>query len=61
MINTMFETDRLILRPWEDTDADCLFEYASDPQVGPAAGWPAHQSVSESLEVILNVQCIEDV
>ena len=55
MINTMFETDRLILRPWEDTDADCLFEYASDPQVGPAAGWPAHQSVSESLEVILNV------
>ena len=55
MIKTMLETDRLILRPWEDTDADCLFEYASDPQVGPAAGWPAHQSVSESLEVIRNV------
>lgn len=43
------ETERLILRRWEETDADDLFKYASDPDVGPIAGWPAHQRVDESL------------
>lgn len=51
----VLETDRLILRPWRDTDADALFKYASDPEVGPHAGWPPHKSVEESLEVIRNV------
>ncbi len=46
------ETERLILRRWEDTDAEDLYEYAKDPAVGPIAGWPAHTSVEESLEVI---------
>lgn len=27
----MIETDRLILRPWLDSDAEALFRYASDP------------------------------
>lgn len=49
------ETERLILRRWTDGDAESLFEYASDPDVGPAAGWPAHSSVEESLNVIRNV------
>lgn len=51
----MMETERLILRKWEETDAESLFEYASDPDVGPAAGWPPHRSVEESLNVIRNV------
>lgn len=38
-------TDRLRLRPWEDSDAARLYELAKDPAVGPAAGWPAHKSV----------------
>lgn len=46
------ETARLLLRPWEDGDASGLFEYASDPQVGPSAGWKPHESVEESLRVI---------
>jgi len=46
------ETERLFLRPWEDGDAPGLFEYASDPQVGPMAGWKPHESVEESLEII---------
>ena len=37
----MIETDRLILRPWLDSDAEALFRYASDPDVGPRAGWPS--------------------
>lgn len=45
------ETDRLILRRWEDSDAEDLYRYASDPDVGPIAGWPAHQSLDESRDV----------
>ena len=41
----MIETERLILRRWEESDAEDLFKYASDPDVGTAAGWPAHKSV----------------
>ena len=32
------ETERLILRAWREDDAEALFAYASDPDVGPAAG-----------------------
>jgi len=49
------ETTRIILRPWRENDAPVLFKYASNPNVGPRAGWPPHQSVEESLEVIKNV------
>ena len=51
----MIETDRLILRPWQDTDAEALFRYASDPDIGPIAGWPPHTSVENSLEIIRTV------
>lgn len=47
-------TERLILRPWTAEDADSLYEYAKDPDIGPIAGWPAHKSVEESLDVIKN-------
>lgn len=49
------QTKRLILRPWEDADAEALYAYASDPDVGPAAGWPVHTSVKMSREVIRDV------
>lgn len=49
------QTERTVLRRWEDADAEDLFEYAQDPDVGPAAGWPAHVSVEESLRVIREV------
>ena len=45
-------TERLLLRPWLDSDAEALFKYASDPDVGSRAGWPPHKSVEESLEII---------
>ena len=46
------ETARILLRPWRDSDAEVLYKYASDPDVGPRAGWPPHKSVEESLEII---------
>ena len=49
------ETKRILLRPWQDSDAETLFKYASDPDVGPRAGWPPHKSVEESLEIIRTV------
>ena len=49
------ETRRLILRPWFDTDAESLYQYASHPDVGPVAGWPPHTSVENSLEVIRKI------
>jgi RimJ/RimL family protein N-acetyltransferase len=53
-------TERLTLRPWKETDAECLYEYAKDPDVGPIAGWPAHTSVEVSLSVIRNVFQVEE-
>ena len=54
------ETNRILLRPWRDDDAEALFKYASDPDVGPRAGWPPHKSVEESREVIKNFFSNED-
>ena len=49
------ETDRLVLRRWEESDAEVLFKLASNPEVGPPAGWPPHKTMEESLDVIRNV------
>lgn len=49
------QTDRILLRPWRESDAETLYKYASDPDIGARAGWPPHQSVEESLEVIRTV------
>ena len=51
----MIETERLILRPWQEQDAEDLYTYASDPEVGPPAGWPPHTSVDNSREIIKNI------
>lgn len=49
------QTDRIILRPWRESDAEALYKYASDPDVGPRAGWSPHKSVEESLEIIRTI------
>ena len=49
------ETNRLILRPWQSEDAEELYKYAKDPQIGPIAGWQPHTSVENSLEIIRTV------
>lgn len=51
----ILETERLILRSWREEDADDLYTYASDPDVGPPAGWPPHTSVENSCEIIRTV------
>lgn len=51
----ILETERLILRPWEESNTNDLFQYASDPEVAPIAGWPVHTSVENSREIIKSV------
>lgn len=51
----MLETKRLFLRPWEESDAENLYQYAKSPDVGPSAGWPPHTSVENSREIIRDV------
>lgn len=48
----VWETERLRLRPWREDDAAALYRYASDPAIGPAAGWAVHTSEAESLEIL---------
>ena len=45
-------TERLLLRRWKLSDADALYKYACDPEVGPHAGWPPHENVEESKMII---------
>ena len=46
------ETERILLRPWREEDAEALYRHASDPEVGPRAGWSPHKSVDESRNII---------
>ena len=55
-----FETERLLLRPWDERDAEDLYQYASHPDVGPIAGWPVHTSVEDSREVIRSVLSVPE-
>jgi len=48
-------SDRLILRYWFTEDAEALYHYAGDPEVGSAAGWLVQKSVDESRDIIRSV------
>ena len=54
------ETERLILRPWEEKDAEECYKYAKDPRVGPIAGWPVHTSAENSRQVIRDVLMVTE-
>ena len=54
------QTERLILRPWKEADAEECYKYAKDPRVGPIAGWPVHTSVENSRQVILDVLMVPE-
>lgn len=48
----VIETERTVLRPFTEADAEDLFAYAQDPRVGAAAGWAPHGSIDDSREAI---------
>ncbi|MBR6902935.1 MAG: GNAT family N-acetyltransferase [Clostridia bacterium] len=51
----ILETKRLLLRPWCESDADDLYEFAKSPNIGPMAGWEPHSSIEQSREIINKV------
>ncbi len=55
------ETERLILRPWKESDVEDFFSYASVPGVGEMAGWPHHQSKDITRNTIQMFQNDKDV
>ena len=56
----ILQTERLILRPFTEADAESLYEYAKDDRVGPIAGWPPHTSVENTREVIKYILSAEE-
>ena len=54
-LQRFFITDRLLLRPWEGTDAESLYDCASDEELARNAGFAPHISVAYSIGVIDNI------
>jgi len=50
--NTILTTERLILRPWKESDLEDFFEYASVDGVGQMAGWLPHKNRDESRIIL---------
>jgi len=50
--NIHIETERLIIRPWRQTDLADLYEYASVDGVGQMAGWAPHESIEVSQMIL---------
>ena len=46
------ETERLVLRPFIESDLDDFYEYASVEGVGEMAGWHHHESIKKSQEIL---------
>lgn len=50
--NVTLRTERLLLRPWKETDVDDLYAYASVDGVGQMAGWLPHKNKEESAFIV---------
>ena len=54
-------TKRLILRGWQEDDAESLYKYAQNPNIGPIAGWQPHTDIENSREIIKNVLSADEI
>ena len=48
----LIETERLLLRPVIENDAEAIFEYSKNEQVGANAGWKPHENIAETHEIM---------
>lgn len=46
------KTERLILRPWRETDLEDFYAYASIDGVGQMAGWTPHKDLEQSKRIL---------
>ncbi len=49
-------TENLILRPIEVTDAPAIFQYTSDPRVARFTHWNTHTNLNQTIRYIHNIQ-----
>jgi len=49
---TIIKTERLTIRPWNCTDLQDFYEYASVDGVGQMAGWMPHKDIDESKKIL---------
>ena len=52
LTGVVLETDRLLLREWNEADLADLFEYAKVDGVGQMAGWNPHTSIQQSKTIL---------
>ena len=57
----IIKTDRLILRAFNDNDLEDFYEYAKTPGLGEMAGWPHHESIDNTREVLERFKKNKDV
>ena len=50
--NVILKTERMILRPWRQSDLEDFFEYASVDGVGQMAGWLPHENREVSQTIL---------
>ncbi|NLO85184.1 MAG: GNAT family N-acetyltransferase [Clostridiales bacterium] len=48
----VLQTERLVLRSFDENDAVDVYAYAHSNQVGPMAGWAPHASIEDSRKTI---------
>ena len=48
----ILQTERMILRAWQESDLDDFYEYARVDGVGQMAGWPPHKNKEESSLIL---------
>lgn len=54
-LSGMLETDRLLLRPFQENDTEALFACCRNPNIGNNAGWAPHQTLEESHAILHSV------
>ena len=57
----VLKTERLILRPWKETDLLDFNEYASVDGVGQMAGWLPHKDLDESMCILESLSKSENI
>lgn len=57
----VIKTERLILRGWQESDVEDLFEFSKSPNVWPKAGGKIHQTMEESRKFIHGYMNSEEV
>lgn len=49
------QTERLLLRPITLDDANDIFEYSKDIDVGSNAGWQPHKDIDETIKIMKDI------